>query len=307
VNWKDLGIVWSPDGNARNAVSHAMGPTPVLISQDVIRVYLTSLDSNGIGRPIYVEVSSKDPKKVVCVNQTPLLDVGISGSFDDNGIMVTSIVQLDSKTIFMYYAGFEICNKIRYRILTGLAVSNDAGITFKRHSDVPVLERSANELFFRGGPYVMHQQGLFRMWYVAGSSWMELSNKQMPVYVLKYMESEDGISWPDEGIPVMEFSEKDEHGFGRPWVLNSHGSDYEMFYSIRRKSLNAYRLGYATSNNGIDWIRNDSKMNLNVKPGTHASKAIMYSAVISVGSKTYCFYNGDDFGKQGFAVAELLS
>jgi hypothetical protein len=33
----------------------------------------------------------------------------------------------------------------------------------------------------------------------------------------------------------------------------------------------------------------------------------MYSAVISVGDKTYCFYNGNNFGEQGFAVAELIA
>jgi hypothetical protein len=33
----------------------------------------------------------------------------------------------------------------------------------------------------------------------------------------------------------------------------------------------------------------------------------MYSAVISVNAKTYCFYNGNNFGEEGFAVAELAA
>jgi hypothetical protein len=69
----------------------------------------------------------------------------------------------------------------------------------------------------------------------------------------------------------------------------------------------AYRLGYAESNNGINWIRKDEEMGLDVTPGEFDSDAIMYSAVISVGDKTYCFYNGNNFGEQGFGVAELIT
>ena len=29
----------------------------------------------------------------------------------------------------------------------------------------------------------------------------------------------------------------------------------------------------------------------------------MYAAVIEVDGRTYCYYNGNDFGKAGFAVA----
>jgi len=47
-------------------------------------------------------------------------------------------------------------------------------------------------------------------------------------------------------------------------------------------------------------------MGLDVTPGDFDSDAIMYSAVVSVADKTYCFYNGNEFGKEGFALAELV-
>jgi hypothetical protein len=306
MNWKDLGLVWNTRGHPETASSHAMGPTPILINKDIIRVYLTSLDSKGIGRPIYIEVSSSDPTVVLNQCLTPILEVGEPGTFDDNGIMVTSVVKVDDHIFYMYYAGFELSSKIRYRILTGMAISTDGGITFTRFSDVPILERSNKELYFRGGPFVLKSGGIFRMWYVAGSSWTMISGKQMPVYVLKYLESKDGFTWPSEGTTVMEHDGIDEHGFGRPWVLDSASGDLEMHYSIRRVSLEAYRLGFATSSDGLNWVRHDESINLDVKARSHASTAIMYSAVINTGEKTYCFYNGDNFGQFGFAAAELV-
>jgi hypothetical protein len=78
-----------------------------------------------------------------------------------------------------------------------------------------------------------------------------------------------------------------------------------MFYSIRRRSLSAYRLGYAESSDGRTWIRKDDKLDLDVSPGQFDSDAIMYAAPIDIDGRMYVFYNGNDFGRAGFAVAAL--
>lgn len=307
MNWRKLGLVWKPSTMNAWAQSHAMGPTPFRLNEDVIRVYVTCLDGNGCGRPVYVDVSANNPKKVLHVSNQPVLDIGLPGDFDDNGVMAISVIEAKPGVLYMYYAGFEICNHIRYRIFTGLAISHDRGESFKRISRTPILDRSNEEAIFRCGPFVMFDEGVFKLWYVAGSEWTLINNKPMPVYDLRYQESKDGIHWKQKGILSMEITGKDEHGFGRPWVVRRGPNDYQLFYSIRRKSLSAYRLGYAESRDGINWQRQDDLMGLDVSEEGFDSDAIMYSAVISVDEKTYCFYNGNNFGEQGFAVAELIS
>jgi hypothetical protein len=148
---------------------------------------------------------------------------------------------------------------------------------------------------------------MFKLWYVAGNDWTELRGKMMPVYDLRYQESVDGLRWSDSGTLSMALTGDDEHGFGRPWIVKRDDGTYQMFYSIRRRSFAAYRLGYAESSDGIEWVRKDDDMGLDVSPTGIDSEAIMYSAPISVGKKTYCFYNGNNFGEQGFCVAELVS
>lgn len=283
-----------------------MGPTPHLLDERTIRVFLTTLDEHGRGRTSYVDVAAEDPTKVLKVAAQPVLDIGIPGTFDDNGVMVTSLVQANPKELFMFYAGFEICTQIRYRILSGLAVSTDGGETFRRHSSVPLLDRSDEGLFFRGGPFAMLDDGIFRLWYVAGSEWTILNGKAMPVYDLRHQKSKDGTRWSDRGALSMAVTGEDEHGFGRPWVIKRGPSDYQLFYSIRRRSYGAYRLGYAESTDGIHWVRKDEAMGLDVSPSGFDSDAIMYSAVIHVNGSTYCFYNGNNFGLDGFGVAELI-
>ncbi len=307
MRWKKLGLVYGPNGRTSWAKSHAMIPTPVLLNKNVIRVFVTFCDANGVGRPGYVDVSASDPLKVIGVSQQPLLDLGTPGTFDENGLLTCSVTDLGNGKMFMYYVGFELGTKIRYRLLTGLAISEDGGETFRRCLPTPVLERTAAELFFRCGPYCIKGPQHFRLWYVAGSEWTDLDGKSMPVYDIRYAESEDGIHWPDEGEVQISITEPDEHGFGRPCVMPKPSGGYRMFYSVRRRSFGAYRLGYAESVDGHVWKRMDEKLNLDVTPGSFDSDAIMYAAPITVGNKLYVFYNGNSFGRAGFAVAVLES
>jgi len=306
MRWKKLGVVWKPDGKSDWARTHGMAPMPFRLNEEIIRVFVTCLDEKGRGRPGYVDVAAAGPTCVLGVSARPLLDIGEPGTFDDNGLMVNSIVEPEPDVLFMYYSGFELCTHIRYRILAGLAVSRDKGKTFKRHSRSPVLDRTDEELYFRCAPFVVFDEGVFRLWYVAGSAWTEVGGKALPVYDLRYQESTDGIRWESKGRLSLALTGEDEHGFGRPWVIKRGPNDYQIFYSIRRRSFAAYRLGYAESQDGIHWVRKDEEMGLNVSPGEFDSDAIMYSAVISVGDRTYCFYNGNNFGEQGFGVAELV-
>jgi hypothetical protein len=304
MRWRKLGLVWGPDGSMPWAKTHASVPTPVPLPSGAIRVYLTCLDGAGRGRPTWVDVSPSDPTQVLAVAREPLLEIGRPGTFDDNGLMVTSVVPIDDHTVVMYYAGFEICTHVRYRIFTGGAVSHDGGDTFARVGEVPILDRCDGELYFRGGPFALLDGERFKLWYVSGSAWTDLGDgKPMPVYDLRYMESPDPFRWTGGGRLSMAVSGSDEHGFGRPWVVKRATGDYRLFYSCRRRSLKAYRLGYAESVDGINWTRKDADMGLDVSPNGFDDEAIMYSAVINIGDRTYCFYNGNNFGQRGFGVA----
>lgn len=307
MQWRKLGLVYCPDGSLHWARSHAMIPTPYRLNQNTVRVFVTFCDHEGIGRPGYVDVSAQDPTRVLAISQKPLLEIGQPGTFDENGLLACSVVDARDGRVFMYYVGFELGTKIRYRLLTGLAISEDGANSFKRFSPIPVLERSATEMYFRGGPYCLPGPKGYRLWYVGGSEWIDLDGKTMPVYDLRYAESSDGVRWPDRGEIQIAITQPDEHGFGRPCVIAKPGGGWRMFYSVRRKSFSAYRMGYAESDDGRHWHRMDDCLNLDVSPGSFDSDAIMYAAPIQIDGKLYVFYNGNQFGRDGFAVALLES
>ena len=164
MQWKKLGLIFTPDTNLDWTQSHAMIPTPIKINNKTIRVYLTFCDKFGLGRPGFIDVSLSDPSKVINYSKKPLLELGSSGSFDESGVLVCSVVRKELKTMHMYYVGFELGTKIRYRLLTGLALSYDNGNSFKKILKVPVLERSTDELYFRCGPFCIYEDQKFKLY-----------------------------------------------------------------------------------------------------------------------------------------------
>jgi hypothetical protein len=308
--WEKLGIIYRPDikKNKDRSKFGAMIPTPIHINNKEIRVFFSSLDKFGVARPGYVDLCKNDLRKVKKVSKLPILEIGEGGNFDDNGIVACSVLKRKS-FFWLYYVGFEQLKKIRYRLLSGLAIGSKNNKIFKKISSTPILERSDKENFFRAGPFVMKKNNIFCMWYVSGDKWININNKQMPVYDIKYIESKDGINWPKKGKTIIKVdNSKDEFGFGRPYVIyDKNIQKYLLFYSIRKKSLNQYRLGLAESRDCKKWIRIDTKLNLTVSKKGFDSKAIMYAAPFFVNNQLHLFYNGNEFGKDGFALAKLIS
>jgi len=302
MKWNKKGFIYSASGKNSWDKSSAMIPCPIILDRNTVRVFLTFQDENDIGRPGFIDLDSGNLKLIKKVSKDPLFEIGAPGSFDDNGVVVCSIVKTIDGYYRFYYVGFELCTKIRYRLLTGLAVF-DSKFSLQKKYSTPVLERSEFETFFRCGSFCMYHLGVYKMWYIAGSNWIVSNGKELPVYEIYYLESEDGINWPKRGSLCISISNNSEHGFGRPYVIIQDGI-FKMYYSIRLK-VKGYLLGYAESFDGKSWIRKDSKMNLTTSKKGFDSEMLCFSAVIEVNGRMVMFYNGNNFGKTGLGYAVL--
>ncbi len=306
ARWRRHGLVWGPDGTQAWARSHASTPTPVRLADGRLRVFVQCRDAQQVGRIGWVDLDGEDPRRVLGTAGQPALDIGAPGHFDDNGVMATSVLVLPDGSLRLYYVGFELCHRIRYRLLTGVAHSDDGGTSFRRWRTTPVLERTPAEPHIRGGAWVLREGDGFRMWYAAGGSWEPIDGKAMPVYDLRHLRSVDGLHWGDEGQVVLAIVPAHEHGFGRP-VVQRFGTGWQMHYSIRRRRPARYRLGLASSGDGLLWQREDDMLGLDVQPGSWDSHSIEYGVEITAGGRRWLLYNGDDFGAAGFGIAERLA
>jgi hypothetical protein len=300
--WKKLGLVYVANGEKDWAISHAYIPTSMMLDEERIRVYVAFLDSHKVGRIGFVDLQAKNPLQILKVSDKPVLDIGQPGTFDDNGVTPICLLKYQDH-LYLYYVGWQLGVKVRYFLLMGLAISEDNGESFQRHSQVPILERSDRELFVRSAAYVRREKDYWRMWYIAGDQWINVNGKQVPTYNIRYVESDDGITWGKQGVVCLELANNDEYGFGRPFVTKEDNL-YKMWYSIRTISR-GYRIGYAESLDGQHWLRQDQKVSIDVSETGWDSQMIHCSCIQKTKYGTYMFYNGNNYGETGFGVAIL--
>jgi hypothetical protein len=302
VRWTKQGLVYVPDGSLGWAQHYGFPPTPHFLNDDVIRIFVAFCDENTVGRVGYVDVDAANPLNVLDVSTKPSFDIGKPGAFDENGVVPTCVLPVGDE-LYMYYAGFQLGYKLRYYQFLGLAISKDDGESFERATEVPVLDRSDSELVNRTSGFALHEEGRFKLWYVGGSEWTEVKGKSLPVYRMRYLESDDGKVWPRAGELAIDFESDDEHALGRPWVIHD-AEGYRMFFSSRTRSK-GYRLGYAESDDGRAWKRRDEEMKLDVSDSGWDSEMVAYASVVGWRDRTYLFYNGNSCGKTGFGLAVL--
>lgn len=307
MEWIKKGLLYCPDSNVWWSKQYAMYPTPFFIPEkNIIRVFFGTVDENFYGRTSYIDVNADDPSQIVNNPKNYILDLGIKGTFDDCGVTPASAININNKLHF-YYSGFCRSHMSPYHIFSGLATSED-GESFKKYSKVPVMDRTDLEYFDRAGQSVIFDEGIYKSWYVSGVKWETLNtalfkNKPMPVHIVRYATSKDGINWTALEKPSIDLANEEEFGFGRPWVWKD-GETYRMWYSIRCKN-SPYRMGYAESKNGIDWTRKDDEVGIKVSESGWDSEMVCYGAVIKVKNKTFMFYNGNNHGATGFGLAVL--
>ena len=305
MKWHKLGLIYAPQGEAwweRNF--YAFNPTAE-VAGDTLRVYFASLDEHNYGRVGYVELAADDPRKVLYVSPEPVLDTGPLGAFDDSGVNPSCVARVAGRD-YLYYIGWQRCERVPYMLFSGLAVRNDDGNGFQKHSLVPVFDRTEDEPFSRSAPCVLAEGDNFRAWYWSCERWTVEGEWVHYNNVIRHAESADGINWRSTGHVCVAPEGPDEYSVGRPWIVRD-GDLYRMWYSVRSRAGISYRIGYAESPDGFVWERRDEEVGIARSDDGWDSEMICYPCVVDVRGRRYMFYNGNQHGRYGFGCAILES
>lgn len=308
MNWVKKKFIFQPKPKHDWMVSHASVPVADIIDDRHLRIYFSTRDETSRSRPAFIEVLANNPQQILYIHDRPILALGKLGTFDDNGIMPSWLVNHGQKK-YMYYIGWNPQVTVSYRLSIGLAISTDGGKIFEKYSEGPICDRDLNEIYFNTAQCVLIDSGIWRMWYISCTGWQIVNQRPEPSYHVKYAESSDGIHWRKTGRVCIDYDEFTQ-AIGRPCVYID-GDIYKMFYSYRSidsyrtNPQLSYRLGYAESLDGINWIRKDDEVGISRSEEGWDSEMIEYCYVCRYGDRTYMFYNGNGFGKSGFGYAIL--
>lgn len=300
MKWIKRGQIFVPNNQYSWVKTHAMLPVADHIKDDLFRVYFSGRDELNISRTGYIVIDIKNPSNILELSNSPIIDIGKLGSYDDNGISPTCIVTHENKKYF-YIMGWNKGSKVRAAEVSGLAISTNNGKTFERYSNSPVIDRTDTE------PYtilviscIIIENGIWRMWYDSADYWI---NEDLPRYNIKYAESTDGIHWKRDGIVSVDYKCADETRVSRASIIKDDGI-YKMWYCYAMGS-GGYNMGYSESVDGYQFSRMDDKVGIELSMTGWDSEMICYPNVFKHKDITYMLYCGNGYGKTGFGLATL--
>lgn len=302
--WTKQGLIYKSD---KYDTGYAQDAFIDKIDEDIWRIYYSSRTKDVVSLPFYIEVESNNPKNILRINHDPLFYPGGNGSFDENGITMTSIINVgDDK--YLYYCGWNKRKTSPYALSIGLVIVKNNGEIFEKKYSGPILDRSKFDPISVSAPMVIFDENIFKMWYITFTEWIKIENRLEPIFVIKYATSKNGIDWETNNEICLNSVYPGE-SLARPWVIKDNGIFKMWFssrgsYGYRNKNGEHYMIQYAESNDGINWDRINSQKNIiELSKEGWDSEMLAYASVLKNGNKYYMLYNGNDFGKTGFGLA----
>ena len=218
-------------------------------------------------------------------DENPVID-GTPGTWDAMGIRNPCVLKIDDTYMMWYHAESEVDGED----YIGLATSTDGKIWVKS-AENPILTTTTEpgwEHFRLSSPMVIYDDGIYKMWY-GGCSHDAYTR-------IGYAESADGISWTKHANnPIFDTGsagEWDDHSVAHCYVLKEDGS-YKMWYTGRSNADKLSRIGYATSTDGINWVKYSGNPIIELgNPGTYDSLLAAHPEVVLDEGKYLMWYSG---------------
>ena len=300
--WKKLGLLYNLQGDNRDPklASHTANPLPVLLKDDVYRIFFSSRDKTN--RSSIGAVDIDIVKRIVIQEHfQPFFEHGPEGSFYAEGVSIGNCYEVQGIK-YMLFMGWQNLPDEHWRGDIGRLVVKD-NLSLELDSETPLMAADAVDPISLSYPWVLpNESDGYHMWYGSTKTW-DAGNGEM-LHIINYASSDDGHNWNREGLSV-PYELGKAQAFSRPTVMGNHETGYEMWFSYRSGSGEKYRIGYATSENGRTWKLSIENIGINVSDDGWDSEMIEYPFVFDHKGQRYMLYNGNGYGKTGFGLAVL--
>lgn len=314
---KKLGKIFDPTQHRlpNACVQFAQSPQ-ALVFDDFVRIYFSTraLDpTNGkyLSHIAFVDMQ-KDLREIIRVSEKTVIPLGGLGCFDEHGIFPMNVLR-HSGQIYGYTCGWNRRVSVSVDTGVGLAISHDDGLTFERMGAGPVLSASLHEPCLVGDGFVKVIGGTFHMWYIFGTGWKRFAPDTPAdrTYKIGHAVSMNGIDWvKEEARQIIDDRLGADESQALPTVVQI-GERHHMFFCYRESfdfrtaNKRGYRIGHAYSDDLLNWTRDDSNPHLEIGEGEWDSEMQCYPHAFECDGRFYLLYNGNEFGRHGFGLAEI--
>lgn len=318
MKWIKRGLIFDPTNHNLDFkwTEYAQSPQTI-VYDDFVRIYFSTRKRDKSGKftshVAFVDFN-QGFTQIINHSESEVIPLGTIGCFDEHGIFPFNPLRNENK-ILAFTCGWSRRISVPVETSTGLAVSDDNGITFKKIGKGPVFTSSIKEPMLVGDSFVKVYDGIFHMWYIYGKYWLKADGNEPEarVYKISHATSNDGITWERrEGEQIIDDNIGVNECQALPTVIKLENK-YHMFFcyryatGFRENPKRSYKLGYAHSKDLKSWQRDDTNKGIDVSKSGWDSEMMCYPHLFEAFGKVYLLYNGNIFGKYGFGLAELAS
>lgn len=314
MKWQKLGRIFNPVEHKLpdNCVEFAQSPQTIVFD-NFVRIYFSTREKeeNGkyLSRISFIDMD-KELKKIINVATNAVIKLGNLGCFDEHGIFPINLLKTEN-IIIAYTCGWSRRVSVSVETSIGYAISIDDGLTFQKNGEGPIMSSSLHEPFLVGDAFVQKFNNVFHMWYIYGTKWSDQPDESPArVYKIAYAKSSNGIEWERDGKQIISDKLNGDECQALPTVI-FHKNKYHLFFcyrqatGFRKISSRGYRIGYAYSDDMINWKRSDEQAGIDVSDNGWDSEMMCYPHIFKCNDKIYLLYNGNEFGRHGFGLAVL--
>ena len=292
MKWEHGGLI---------SVGHRAQVPVVDMMEDRWRIHYSTRDSDNRSIPLWVDV---EPGTCTVLGQAtlPTITLGNVGCFDAYGVMPSGHVKMSNGKKFLYYVGWSRRHDVPYHNATGVAISDDNGLTYTKMV-APILAQSFHDPYFTGTLCALKQSdGTLSGWYMSCTGWSSTTRGPEALYQLRRAWSAKGLEW--QPLAFEKLKGASGQAICQASVIETD-QGYEMWFSYR--GIDAYkhsdvpglgyRIGHASTTTGGFWKCDEGPEFIPSRPFNDHMQA--YPFVIWHGDELYMFYNGNEFGRDG--------
>lgn len=316
MKWKKLGKIFDPVEHRLPCGGAGFAQSPqALVLHDRVRIYFSTRERDSVGKFLshvtFVDFD-KSMQHILGVAKKPVISLGELGCFDEHGIFPINVLK-DGERVLAYTTGWNRRVSISADAAIGLAISHDDGLTFEKYGTGPVMSAILHEPFLVGDAFVAKYGEAYHMWYIYGLRWTRATAETPPdrVYKIAHATSADGVEWQRNSHLIIPDKIGPDECQALPTIIQLDGIFHMYFcyraaHGFRDQSDKAYRIGYAYSEDMENWVRDDSLAGIEISAEGWDSQMQCYPHVFRCCDKVYMLYNGNEFGRYGFGLAELI-
>jgi len=300
MKWTKLGRIYKPSVVDEYLMSHAANPVAIPLVDNIYRIYFSGRDAIGRSSIGYFDfdVISMEIKDI-CKRSVYTFDSPNCSRLHPDGVSIGTHYR-DEQDQFMLFMGWQVPSDQHWSGNIGRLRFEPGTNSFKLFPDKPILLRDAVDPVSLSYPWVIFENGVYKMWYGSTISW-ETENGEM-LHVINYATSNDGEDWEKHGLSI-PYELGLAQAFSRPTVIvNQNG--YHMWYSTRGGGGSKYRIGYSSSLDGLVWSKTDFST-IDKSLSGWDEEMMCYPYVFQHEDSSYMLYNGNGYGASGIGMAVL--